>query len=72
MNFAKEDLKPFKEKGFNTFQNIQDYFKWTMTFMEEAKLTRNLRNLELFYVELKECLCQLGWQFQLNGIAKEE
>lgn len=53
---SEEEVKPFKDQGFNTTQTIKEFLKWHKNFTKKAKTTKNLKFLELYYQTPEECI----------------
>ena len=53
---SEEEVKPYKDKGFNTAQKIKEFYKWHKKFLKKAKRTNNLKFLELYYRNPEECI----------------
>ena len=52
----EEEVKPFKDKGFNTTQSIKEFLEWHKNFTKKAKTTKNLKFLEFYYRTPEECI----------------
>ena len=53
---SEEEVKPYRDKGFNTPQSIKEFLKWHKNFTKKAKTTKNLKFLELYYQTPEECI----------------
>ena len=53
---SEEEVKPYRDEGFNTTQSIEEFLEWHKNFTKKAKTTKNLKFLEFYYQTPEECI----------------
>ena len=53
---SEEEVKPYKDKVFDTAQKIKEFYRWHKKFLKQARRTNNLKFLELLYHNPEECI----------------
>ena len=60
---SEEEVKPYKDKGFNTTQIMKEFLEWHKNFTKKAEMTHNLKFLEFYYQTPEECIRNIKIMF---------